>query len=159
MPKPSHGSEPEPHSHSWDVRWFVLEPLGQEECHVTLRMLILTSKLLKEPSNRTIDVFPYFQGFFIYLLIFSYVFLLGNWYGKWTAIDLYLASWIRNLSVSLESVHWRLCNPLGLLSWFFYNSMWFLGILNCEGVLPEFCITDIDVFILYCTEVLCAAFF
>ena len=38
----------------------VLEPLGQEECHVTLRMLILTSKLLKEPFNRTCDVFPYF---------------------------------------------------------------------------------------------------
>ena len=49
MPKPSHGSEPEPHSHSWDLRWFVFEALGQEECHVTLRMLISTSKLLKEP--------------------------------------------------------------------------------------------------------------
>ena len=36
-----------------------LEALGQEECHVTLRMLILTSRLLKEPFNRTIDVFPY----------------------------------------------------------------------------------------------------
>ena len=32
----------------------------QEECHVTLRMLILTSKLLKEPFSRTIDVFPCF---------------------------------------------------------------------------------------------------
>ena len=30
--------------------------MTQEECHVTLRMLILTSKLLKEPFNRTIDV-------------------------------------------------------------------------------------------------------
>ena len=28
--------------------------------HVTLRKLILTSRLLKEPFNRTIDVFPYF---------------------------------------------------------------------------------------------------
>ena len=38
--------------------------------------------------------------------------------------------------------------------------MWFLGILNCEGVLLEFCI-DIDVFFLwinYFTEVLRAAF-
>ena len=58
--QPSHGSEPEPHSHSWDLRWFVLEALGQEECHMTSRMLILTSKLLKEPFNRLIDVFPYF---------------------------------------------------------------------------------------------------
>ena len=33
MPKPSHGSEPETHSHSWDLRWFVFEALGQEECH------------------------------------------------------------------------------------------------------------------------------
>ena len=40
--------------------WFVLEALGQEECHVILRMLILTSKSVKEPSNRSIDVFPYF---------------------------------------------------------------------------------------------------
>ena len=39
---------------------FVLEALGQEECHVTLRMLILTSQLFKEPFNRTIDVFPYY---------------------------------------------------------------------------------------------------
>ena len=61
MPKLSHVSEPEPHSHSWDLGWFVLEALGQEECHVTLRMLILTSKLLKEPLNWTIDVFPYFK--------------------------------------------------------------------------------------------------
>ena len=38
MPKPSHGSEPEPHSHSWDLRWFVFEALGQEECHVTLNV-------------------------------------------------------------------------------------------------------------------------
>ena len=60
MPKSSHESEPEPHSHSWDLRWFVLEALGQEESHVTLRMLILTSMLLKEPLNRTIYVFPYF---------------------------------------------------------------------------------------------------
>ena len=61
MPKPFHGSEPEPHSHfaiciilSWGA-------LGQEECHVTLRMLILTSKLLKESFNWTVNVFPYFQ--------------------------------------------------------------------------------------------------
>ena len=54
--KSSHGSEQEPHSHSWD--------LGREECHVTLRMLILTAKLLKEPSNTTIHVFPYFWMFF-----------------------------------------------------------------------------------------------
>ena len=60
MPKPSHGSEPEPHSRSWDLHWFVLEALRYEECHVTLRMLILMSKLLKEPFNWTIDVFSYF---------------------------------------------------------------------------------------------------
>ena len=43
---------------------------------------------------------------------------------------------------------------------FFYNSMWFLGILNCEGGLPEFCI-DIDAFFLwkYFTEVLSAPFY
>ena len=68
MPKPSHGSEPEPHSQSLDLRWFVFEALGQEECHVTLRMLISTSKLLKEPLNLTIDVFPYF----IYIFLFHY---------------------------------------------------------------------------------------
>ena len=51
-----------------DLRWFVFEALGQEECHVTLRMLISTSKLLKEPLNRTIDVFPYF----IYIFLFHY---------------------------------------------------------------------------------------
>ena len=34
---------------------------GQEKCHVKLKMLILTSKLLKEPSNRAIDVFPSFK--------------------------------------------------------------------------------------------------
>ena len=32
---------------------------------MTLRMLILTSKLLKEPSNKTIDVFPYFLMSFL----------------------------------------------------------------------------------------------
>ena len=45
---------------SWIRTRFFLEALGQEECHVTLRMLILTSKLLKEPFNGTIDVFPYY---------------------------------------------------------------------------------------------------
>ena len=35
---------------------------------MTLRMLISTSKLLKEPLNRTIDVFPYF----IYIFLFHY---------------------------------------------------------------------------------------
>ena len=49
-------------------RWFVFEALGPEECLVTLRMLISTSKLLKEPLNRTIDVFPYF----IYIFLFHY---------------------------------------------------------------------------------------
>ena len=35
--------------------------------------------------------------------------------------------------------------------------MWFLGILNFKGVLPEFCI-DIDIsFYEYFTEVLCVA--
>ena len=52
----NHLMEPEPHSHSCALRWFVLEDLGQEECHVTLKMLRLTSTLLKEPFNRTIDV-------------------------------------------------------------------------------------------------------
>ena len=47
---------------------FVFEAIGQEECHVTLRMLISTSKLLKEPLNRIIDVFPYF----IYIFLFHY---------------------------------------------------------------------------------------
>ena len=75
----------------------------------------------------------------------SYVFLSGNWYGKWTAVDSYLASWIRNLSVLLESTHWRLCRPLLLLTWFFLCLYYFL---NCEEVLPEFCI-DIDVFFLW----------
>ena len=36
MPKPSHRSETEPHSHSRDLRWFVLEALGQEGCNVTM---------------------------------------------------------------------------------------------------------------------------
>ena len=59
--KPSHGSEPGAHSHSWDLLWLVLEAvIGQEGWHVTLRMLILIFKLLKERFNRTIDVFPYF---------------------------------------------------------------------------------------------------
>ena len=53
-----------------------------------------------------------------------------------------------NLSILLESVRWNLWYPLGLLTWFFYNSMWFLGILNWEGVLLEFCF-DIDVFFLW----------
>ena len=57
MPKPCHGSETEPHSHSPDLRWFVFEALGQKECHVTM-------------------------VFFIDLLILSYVFLSGSWYGK-----------------------------------------------------------------------------
>ena len=93
------------------------------------------------------------------LLIFTYVFLSGNWCGKWTAIDLYLTSWIRNLSVSLRSAHWHLCHPPGLLTWFFYNSMWFLGILNCEEVLPEFCI-DLDIsFQEYFSDVLCSALY
>ena len=34
--------------------------VGQDECHVILTMLILTSQLLMEPFNRTIDVFPYY---------------------------------------------------------------------------------------------------
>ena len=46
--------------------------IGQEECHVTLRMLISTSKLLKEPLNRTIDVFPYFIYIFLYIFLFHY---------------------------------------------------------------------------------------
>ena len=76
----------------------------------------------------------------------SYVFLSGNWYGKWTAIDLYLAPWIRNLSVLLESAHWRLCHPLFLSTLFFFITLCYF--LNCEEVLPEFCI-DIDVFFLW----------
>ena len=172
MPKASHGSESEPHSQSWDLRWFVLEPLGQEEGNVIFKMLILTSKLLKEPTSNVfpmcfqcvLNVFPMcfqcvfnvfplcfqcvsnvfsmcfqcvsnvfsmcFQGvsnvfpmcfltfkcFLIDLLIFSCVFLSGNWYRKWTAIDLNLFSSIRNLFVLLESAHWRLCHPLGLLT-------------------------------------------
>ena len=62
MPKPSHGSEPELHSYTLLRSAFGLSEglWDQEECHVTLRMLILTSKLLKEPFSRTIDVFPCF---------------------------------------------------------------------------------------------------
>ena len=40
---------------------FVLEALEQEECYATLRMVILTSKLLKEPFNWTIDCFLTFK--------------------------------------------------------------------------------------------------
>ena len=95
------------------------------------------------------------------LLIFSYIFLSGNWYGKWTAIDIYLASWIGNLSVLLESSHWFLCHPLGLLTWFFFKTLIYEISWNfeCEGVLPELWI-DIDVFFYeYFTDVLCAAFY
>ena len=62
MPKLSDGSEPELHSlYTLEICvWFVEGLWHQEECHVTLRMLILTSKLLKEPFSRTINVFPYF---------------------------------------------------------------------------------------------------
>ena len=42
MPKPSHGSDTEPHSHSRDLRWFVLEALGQEGCHVTMFFLSIS---------------------------------------------------------------------------------------------------------------------
>ena len=61
MPKPSHGSEPMRTSFALLRSALVcLKGSRTRECHVTLRMLILTSKLLKEPFNRTIDVFPYF---------------------------------------------------------------------------------------------------
>ena len=93
------------------------------------------------------------------LLIFTYVFLAGNWYGKWTAIDLYLTSWIRNLSVFLWPAHWHLCHPPGLLTWLFYNSMWFLGISNWEGVLPEFLLILTFPFYEYFSEVSCTAFY
>ena len=72
MLKPSHGSEPEPHLHSCDLRWFVFEALGQEECHVRLRMLISKSKFLREPFNRTIDVFFYFM----YIFLFHFYFII-----------------------------------------------------------------------------------
>ena len=62
-------------------------------------------------------------------------------------------------------LHWSETYPIFVIHWdiwldFYYNSMWFLGILNCEGGLPEFCI-DIDAFFLwkYFTEVLSAPFY
>ena len=86
MPKPSHSGE---------LRWFFLEALGQEECHVTLRMLILTSKFLKEPFNRTSDLFPLLlNGKYSSLihceryLIFPRVFPLFSDYHSTNAIDL-----------------------------------------------------------------------
>ena len=42
---------------------------------MTLRMLISTSKLLKEPLNRTIDVFPYFMYIFFFFIIIITIFL------------------------------------------------------------------------------------
>ena len=42
---------------------------------MTLRMLISTSKLLKEPSNRTIDVFPYFIYISFYFIIIITIFV------------------------------------------------------------------------------------
>ena len=39
---------------------------------MTLRMLISTSKLLREPLNRTIDVFFYF----IYIFLFHFYFII-----------------------------------------------------------------------------------
>ena len=42
---------------------------------MTLRMLISTSKLLKEPLNRTIDVFPYFIYISLYFIIIITIFL------------------------------------------------------------------------------------
>ena len=39
---------------------------------MTLRMLISMSKLLKEPLNQTIDVFPYF----IYIFLFHFYFII-----------------------------------------------------------------------------------
>ena len=72
------------------------------------------------------------------LLIFTYVFLSGNWYGKWTAIDLYLTSWIRNLSVFLRSAHWHLCHPPGLLTWFFITLCDFLEFWIAKGFCRNF---------------------
>ena len=54
MPKPSQGSETEPNSHFRDLRFFVLEALGQEECHVTMffcRSLNLKLRLLIGTEN------------------------------------------------------------------------------------------------------------
>ena len=42
---------------------------------MTLRILISTSKLLKEPLNRTIDVFPYFIYIFLFQFIIIIIFL------------------------------------------------------------------------------------
>ena len=42
---------------------------------MTLRMLISTSKLLKEPLNRTIDVFPYSYISFYFTIIITIFFV------------------------------------------------------------------------------------
>ena len=54
-PKPSHGSEAELYSHSWDLRWFVLEALVS--CDI--KNVDIVVEVVEEPFNRTIDVFPY----------------------------------------------------------------------------------------------------
>ena len=55
MPKPSHGSETEPHSQSWDLHWFVSEALVS--CDI--KNVDIDVEVVEEPLNRTIDVFPY----------------------------------------------------------------------------------------------------
>ena len=55
MPKPSHGSEVELFSHSWDLRWFLLEALVS--CDI--KNVDIVVEVVEEPFNGTIHVFPY----------------------------------------------------------------------------------------------------
>ena len=65
-------------------------------------------------------------------------------------------SWIRNLSVWLESAHWRLCHPLLLLTCFFltYVISWI-----AKRFFRNFVLILTFSFLGYFTEVLCAAFY
>ena len=85
---------------------------------------------------------------------------IANWNGKWTAIGLYLTSWIRVLSVLLELAHWRLFHPLGLLTWFLFKTLWdFLEFWIAKGSCRNFVLILTFSFYEYFTEVLCTAFY
>ena len=86
-----------------------------------------------------------------------YVFL--SWYGKWTAIDLYLASWIRNLSVLFESAHWR----FNVIHWDFWLDFFialsdFLEFWIAKTFCRNFVFILTFSFYEFFAEVLCAAF-
>ena len=46
---------------------------------MTLRMLISTSKLLNEPLNRTVNVFPYFIYIFLFHFYFTVIIIIFSW--------------------------------------------------------------------------------